>query len=171
MRQPSEKIFTSSHNSPIGRLYVASSPKGICRIALKSSKSHFKAELLRRFKGASITDSAAPFKKLFKLLDKYFSGKEADFRGLKLDLRGSPFDLLVWRRLRLVSPGKTKSYGDIAKLVSVPKGARAVGGACGRNPVLIVVPCHRIIASSGKIGGFYYGSEVKKHLLRLEGGG
>jgi O-6-methylguanine DNA methyltransferase len=86
-----------------------------------------------------------------------------------LDLVGTDFQKSVWNALRKISLGKTKSYGEIARAIGRPKAVRAVGGACGANPVPVLVPCHRVLAANGKIGGFSGGLEWKRALLAREG--
>jgi O-6-methylguanine DNA methyltransferase len=86
-----------------------------------------------------------------------------------LDLVGTDFQKSVWNALQKISPGKTKSYGEIARAIGRPKAVRAVGGACGANPVPVLVPCHRVLAANGKIGGFSGGLEWKRALLAREG--
>ena len=87
-----------------------------------------------------------------------------------LDLSaGTEFQQSVWRELHRISPGKTKSYGEIAGLIRKPKAVRAVGGACGANPIPVLIPCHRVLAANGKLGGFSGGLDWKRKLLALEG--
>ena len=101
-------------------------------------------------------------------LTEYFSGRRKEF-ALELDVEGTPFQRLVWNALRTIPFGETRSYGDIAKQIGNPAAMRAVGAANGRNPVSIVVPCHRVIGSTGKLTGFGGGLEAKAQLLALEG--
>jgi methylated-DNA-[protein]-cysteine S-methyltransferase len=100
-------------------------------------------------------------------LMEYFAGKRDEF-SIPLDLRGTAFQKDVWRALQAIPFGKTLSYGEIAKQLGRPKASRAVGAANGRNPISIVVPCHRVIGSSGKLTGFAGGLDAKAHLLNLE---
>jgi O-6-methylguanine DNA methyltransferase len=86
-----------------------------------------------------------------------------------LDLSGTEFQKNVWSTLRKISPGKTKSYGEIARATGKPKAVRAVGGACGANPVPVLVPCHRVLAANKKLGGFSGGLDWKRSLLAREG--
>jgi O-6-methylguanine DNA methyltransferase len=86
-----------------------------------------------------------------------------------LDLVGTAFQKNVWNALRKICPGKTKSYGEIARAIGNPKAVRAVGGACGANPIPVLVPCHRVLAANGKIGGFSGGLDRKRDLLAREG--
>jgi len=102
-----------------------------------------------------------------KQLEEYFSGKRKIF-DISLDFTGTSFQINVWRQLSKIPFGKTVSYKDIAKKINNPKAVRAVGTANGRNPYCIVVPCHRVIAADGSIGGYAGGISVKKKLLDLE---
>ena len=101
-------------------------------------------------------------------LEKYFAGKPASFEDLPLDLEGSPFHLRVWGELRKIPPGETVSYQELARRLGNPKAARAVGQACGANPLPLIVPCHRVIAANGTLGGFSSGLEHKRWLLAHE---
>ena len=101
-------------------------------------------------------------------LDEYFSGQRREF-AFPLDLRGTDFQLACWRALLAIPYGETRSYADIARAVGKPNAFRAVGMANNRNPVAIVVPCHRVIASDGTLCGYGGGLDVKRKLLELEG--
>lgn len=101
-------------------------------------------------------------------LDDYFEGRRRAF-DLPLDLHGTPFQRAVWHALLAIPPGETCTYGDIARTVGSPSAARAVGAAVGRNPVGIIVPCHRVIGRDGTLTGYAGGLDRKEVLLRLEG--
>jgi O-6-methylguanine DNA methyltransferase len=101
-------------------------------------------------------------------LEQYFAGKRREFN-FPLDLRGSEFQLACWRALLAIPYGETRTYADIARAVGRPQGFRAVGMANNRNPVAIVVPCHRVIASDGALCGYGGGLDIKRKLLQLEG--
>jgi AraC family transcriptional regulator of adaptative response/methylated-DNA-[protein]-cysteine methyltransferase len=88
---------------------------------------------------------------------------------LPLDVRGTAFQLRVWQELQRIPRGETRSYGEVAAALGVPGGARAVGAACGSNPVSVVVPCHRVLTASGGLGGYAWGTDVKAALLEREG--
>lgn len=98
---------------------------------------------------------------------EYFAEQRDTFR-LQLDLQGTDFQRSVWRALQTIPYGETRSYGDIAKLVGDPKSVRAVGGAVNKNPISIILPCHRVIGAAGDLVGFGGGLENKSFLLRLE---
>jgi methylated-DNA-[protein]-cysteine S-methyltransferase len=100
-------------------------------------------------------------------LKEYFAGERDEF-SIPLEMRGTAFQKDVWRALQAIPFGKTLSYGEIAKQLGRPTASRAVGAANGRNPISIIVPCHRVIGSSGKLTGFAGGLDAKAHLLNLE---
>lgn len=102
-------------------------------------------------------------------LTEYFSGKRKKFR-IPLDPVGTPFQKKVWTALREIPFGSTKSYGEIAKQIGHPQASRAVGAANGRNPISIIVPCHRVIGANGKLTGFAGGLKAKEYLLTGEAG-
>ena len=105
----------------------------------------------------------------FSLLESYLQGNEVDPVELPVDLVGTDFQLRVWQALRRVPRGHVRTYGGIAKDIGSPRAMRAVGAANGRNPVTIVVPCHRIVASGNELGGYSGGLHRKRFLLELEG--
>ena len=108
-----------------------------------------------------------PFEEVRKQLTEYFAGERTEF-DVPLSLHGTEFQLQVLEELKLIPYGETTSYGDIAKRIGRPKAVRAVGAANGRNPIPIIVPCHRVIGSSGHLTGFGGGLDAKTALLRLE---
>lgn len=101
-------------------------------------------------------------------LNSYFKGELKDFT-LPYDLRGSEFEKRIYQELSLISYGETLSYQDLANKIRSPNSARAIGNALGKNPLLLLIPCHRVICKSGKIGGYVLGEEKKRELLGLEG--
>ena len=102
-------------------------------------------------------------------LDEYFAGKRETF-DVKIAFTGTSFQNTVWHELLKIPYGKTVSYADLAKAAGNPKACRAAGSANGKNPIAIIIPCHRVIASNGGMGGYAYGLEAKKQLLDLEKG-
>jgi methylated-DNA-[protein]-cysteine S-methyltransferase len=99
----------------------------------------------------------------------YFHGSATDFTDLSLDPQGTPFQLRVWQELRRIPRGLTISYGELARRVGNPKACRAVGQANGRNPIPLIIPCHRVIAGDGSLGGYSSGLDRKQWLLKHEG--
>jgi O-6-methylguanine DNA methyltransferase len=149
--------------SLLGRLGIAVSDKGL--VALE-----FDAGQFPRQKDKTLAWQSSPAKTQFYTdqLQQYFAGTRRRFT-CPLDLRGTPFQLKCWRALLDIPYGETRTYADIARAVGCPHGYRAVGLANNRNPVAIVVPCHRVIASDGTLCGYGGGLEVKRKLLELEG--
>lgn len=143
---------TLSLDTPIGTLVLHASDRGLTRIELS--------------KGGGTSRPTRLLERAAEQLLEYFAGVRAGF-DLPLDPQGSPFDLAVWRELRRIPHGGTISYAELARRVGRPSAARAVGGANGRNPLPIVVPCHRVIASDG-LGGYAGGLAMKRVLLDLE---
>jgi O-6-methylguanine DNA methyltransferase len=148
-------------SSPAGPLFLAASPKGLVRL-------EFEARVMRlhpkKFELRESKQALAPYARELKV---YFDGERREF-SMALDLRGTPFQLACWQALLAIPYGETRSYADIARVIGHPNAFRAVGMANNRNPVAIVVPCHRVIASSGSLRGYGGGLDLKRKLLDLE---
>jgi O-6-methylguanine DNA methyltransferase len=146
----------------LGQLRVDFTSRGVCRIVFcRAGASPAAADQWRARRSLG---------KLIPQLQAYASGKPVRFTAL-LDLSaGTPFQRKVWRVLRTIPRGQTRSYAWVAGKIGKPRAARAVGSACGANPVPIVVPCHRVLASDGSLGGYSGGLHRKKRLLQLERG-
>ena len=149
--------------SPVGPLFLAASTKGLVRLEFEArvQKLNPDATQLRESKPA-----LAPY---VRELNDYFAGERREF-SLPLDLRGTEFQLACWRALLKIPYGETRSYRDIAQAIGHPRAYRAVGMSNNRNPIAIVVPCHRVIASSGSLCGYGGGLDIKRKLLELEQG-
>jgi AraC family transcriptional regulator of adaptative response/methylated-DNA-[protein]-cysteine methyltransferase len=155
--------------SPLGALIVAATTRGICWIALGAEALALEEGLRVEFPAATaITrddDVLAPLvAEVLRRVDGELPRAE-----LPLDVQGTAFQLRVWQELQRIPRGETRSYGEVAALVGVPDGARAVGAACGSNPVSIVVPCHRVVTATGGLGGYAWGVDAKEALLEREG--
>jgi len=149
--------------TPAGRLRVELSERGLCSLTLPRGRAR------RRGKGPALLD--ALLRRLQRDLRDYFEGKPVEFR-YPLDLAGATlFQRAVWRALRRIPYGQTRSYAQIARAIGRPRAFRAVGAACGSNPLPLLIPCHRAVASHGGLGGFSYGLRWKKYLLSLEAAG
>lgn len=142
------------YDFPIGTLTIACDDLGITDVTLD--------HVLGREEKTELTDEAA------RQLDEYFRGKRRMF-DLPLSFHGTPFQQKVWNALLEIPYGETRSYADIAARIGSPKAARAVGGANGSNSIIIIVPCHRVIAANSALGGYSGGLDVKRKLLTLEG--
>ncbi|UCZ54147.1 methylated-DNA--[protein]-cysteine S-methyltransferase [Bacillus shivajii] len=164
-------IYFAEMNSPIGRLTIAKSNKGICQISFGSVKetcSSLKTRLKKHFVTAELKESEEEVSSAIQQLDEYFNGIRTGF-DLELDLIGTRFQCLVWNKIQEIPYGETKSYKQIAKEIGAPKAVRAIGGANNQNPIPIIIPCHRIIGSNGSMVGYGGGLDKKETLLRLEG--
>ena len=160
-------------------LTIVSSPKGICRILFgtkeKAKKDWFLKKHFPNFQLKDYISADSQIQKYFvsleKVLYKYFKrGLGISFfeSNLPLDLKGTSFQRAVWQKLAKIPFGKTFSYGQLAKSLGRSNAARALGSACGANPLPVVIPCHRVISSSGDLGGFSGGIRIKKELLKYE---
>ncbi|MEE8574588.1 MAG: methylated-DNA--[protein]-cysteine S-methyltransferase, partial [Thermodesulfobacteriota bacterium] len=137
--------------SPIGRLYLAGSEKGITDLKINITEEAFRSFLKAKYTRYAVKGNVR-FKGPFKALEAYFEGSPAPF-DIPLDLRVSPFVERVLAELRKIPYAAVVSYAGIASALGSPAAARAVGNACGANPVPVIIPCHRVVLSSGQIGG------------------
>ncbi len=158
-----ETLYFSRLDSMAGPLVVAVSEKSL--VALEFDRGNFPS--IKR-KGVVWEESEKATKPYVRELKEYFAGKRREF-SFPLDLRGTPFQLKCWHALLDIPFGETRTYADIARAVRQPHAFRAVGMANNRNPIAIVVPCHRVIASDGTLCGYGGGLDVKRKLLALEG--
>jgi AraC family transcriptional regulator, regulatory protein of adaptative response / methylated-DNA-[protein]-cysteine methyltransferase len=155
-------------SSPLGKLLVATSEKGLCRVSLRASAAELVRALCARYPGARITRDDRALAPLRSVILRQIAGRPAGHR-VPLDLRGTDFQQSVWKELLRIPSGSTRSYGDVARAIGKPKATRAVAQACGANPVPVIVPCHRVIQSDGRIGGYTGGLQIKRALLGAEG--
>ena len=146
--------------TPIGDLLLAGDEEGLGLIGFPKGR-------MRRDPEPDWIFNEKPFVKTRKQLDEYFAGERKVF-DLPLHLTGTDFQVRVLEELQRIPYGKTASYGDIAKRIGRPRAMRAVGAANGRNPIPIIIPCHRVIGSTGDLTGFGGGLDTKAALLRLE---
>ena len=157
--------------TPLGEMLALASSTGLCALEFDRRSRHERldARLRRYFHDQQIVDDETfIFGLTREWLAAYFDGATADAAHIPLDLRGAPFDLRVWAALREIPAGATSTYGAIAKDLGAPGASRAVGAANGANPVSIIVPCHRVIGSSGTLTGYGGGLERKQWLLNHE---
>lgn len=148
-------MYTDYINSPLGLVEFKATEKGITQII-------FCGDEKKEVNSNKITDCCK------QQLKEYFAGQRKEF-DIPIDPTGTDFQKSVWKCLSTISFGETLSYLDIAKMVNRPKGSQAVGGANGRNPISIIVPCHRVIGSNGALTGYAGGIERKLWLLKHEG--
>lgn len=169
-----ETLYCITMNSPVGPLFLAASQSGLVALefdfrlpgqqSIRPNPRNLRDEEIE-FEFQNSKPLLQPYR---KQLEEYFEGKRRQF-DFALDLRGTDFQLACWRALLAIPFGETRSYAAIASAVGKPKAFRAVGMANNRNPIAIVVPCHRVIASDGTLCGYGGGLDVKRRLLELEG--
>jgi methylated-DNA-[protein]-cysteine S-methyltransferase len=156
-------LYYKTVTSPVGSLRLMASEKGLCAVLFDGGR-HSRVS----FDGVLEQDDRHPvLQKTEKQLEEYFTGKRKNF-DVKLDPRGTIFQLMAWKELQKIPYGDTISYSEQAKRVGDANKARAVGMANGRNPLPIIVPCHRVIGASGLLTGFSGGMELKEYLLAME---
>ena len=162
-----QDIFYVIFNTAIGWVGVLGSTKGLVHITLPQKSKQDSINILgSKLEQAEL--SYNHFKDITVRLKAYFSGREVEFRD-KLDLSGATrFQNEVWQAVKCIPYGETRSYSWVARQINRPNASRAVGQAVGRNPLPIVIPCHRVVANGGGIGGFGGGLDMKRYLLRLE---
>lgn len=148
--------------SPIGILYIAATDYALCALAFDSNWQRIRATL-----GNVKAQSNALTQAAISQLQAYFAGTRRCF-ALPLELHGTDFQLRTWQALREIPYGKTLSYSEQAQMIGQPQAVRAIGHTNGLNPVSIIVPCHRVIAKSGKLAGYAGGLAAKEYLLALE---
>lgn len=161
------KMFFTEWQSPIGRFYIASSEKGLVQLNLRD-KDHFSRELHNSFPDADLVESEEKNQLVIRQLNEYFAGERKEF-SVPLHLNGTEFHQRVWRALCEIPFGKTASYKEIAERIGNPKAMRAVGQANHRNPIPIIIPCHRVIGANGHLTGYGGGMDMKEKLLSHEG--
>ena len=161
-------IHYSCLNPPFGPVFVAKTVKGICFINLsKISEAEFQSLLRKKFKKEPIRDDEK-LKSVLNEMRDYFSGNQVNFKSL-LDLRiGTVFQRKVWDKISKIPHGELRTYKWIASEIGNINAVRAVGNAVGKNPVPPIIPCHRVIRTDVKLGGFSSGISLKKWLLKLE---
>jgi methylated-DNA-[protein]-cysteine S-methyltransferase len=147
-------------DSPLGLLLLAADDAGLREILFVNGRHHAQPK-------AEWKENAAPLKDTIRQLHSYFAGKLETF-DLPLAPEGTPFQLEVWHRLCEIPYGETTSYGELARRIGNPNACRAVGLANGSNPIPIIIPCHRVIGSNGKLTGYGGGLPIKEKLLALE---
>ena len=156
--------------TPIGELTVAQGPRGVCRVGFEGEGYDAVLAEVADVMGPRLLRSAEHTKAVTEALDAYFAGEFVDFKlPVDLSLMRSDFRRRVLQRLRKVRGGKVTTYGSLAEAIGAPRAARAVGSACATNPVPIIVPCHRVVPSSGGLGNYGGGVERKRWLLEFEG--
>lgn len=164
-------IYYSDMDSPLGPVTIATTERGICFLeyaSVNSKCSAMKTKLKKFQMNGEFTEAEEPLEHAKKQLAEYFNGDRECF-DLSLDLIGTSFQKLVWSSIGKIPYGSTKSYKEVAAGIGAPKAVRAIGGANNKNPVPIIIPCHRVVGSNGAMVGYGGGLDKKEILLKLEG--
>jgi methylated-DNA-[protein]-cysteine S-methyltransferase len=161
------KIETAQLASPVGNLTIAVNEGRLVGLCFEGLWERRRLSFERRDAGATFVTAADPAGVVSRLT-RYFDGNLAALSDIEVETWGTPFQQSVWQQLRRIAPGQTRSYAEIARAIGAPAAVRAVGAANGANPVGIVVPCHRVIGSNGKLTGFAGGLDAKRWLLEHE---
>jgi AraC family transcriptional regulator, regulatory protein of adaptative response / methylated-DNA-[protein]-cysteine methyltransferase len=151
----------------LGYLLVATTEKGICSVKLGDRADELKSLLFKEFDSASFVCDDLAYQDWVQQILNFLSGSEPHL-DLPLDIRGTAFQKQVWQALKKIPYGETRTYQEIASAIGRPKAVRAVGNACGSNPVALIVPCHRVLRGNGSLGGYAWGCDRKRKLLERE---
>lgn len=157
-------IYYWRYETPIGDLLAAEEDGAVIRLCMAREGGNFPEE---QGEGAAQEKETRVLKQVYQELTEYFQGRRRDFH-TPVQLLGSSFQMDVWEALQRIPYGETRSYGQLAASIGKPRACRAVGGANHKNPVMILVPCHRVIGADGSLTGFGGGLDVKQQLLELE---
>jgi len=162
--------FVTEFDTPLGLMTAAASDEGVCLLEFNDRRAlPTEMHAVERRFGPASRDENEPLRRLREELEAYFAGALREF-GVPLVVEGTPFERMVWERLRAIPYGRTRSYGSIANELGRAGAQRAVGRANGRNRIAIVIPCHRVIEASGNLHGYGGGIVRKRFLLELEQG-
>lgn len=161
----------STYESPVGTLTLAMSQQGLCYLdfpKVEDVSLGLRVWASKQARSAHLEQNETACEVVISQLQEYFTKTRQEF-DLPIDLSGTTFQQLVYRQLQQIPYGQVASYKDIAEAIGAPKAVRAVGGANNKNPISIVIPCHRVIGANGSLVGYGGGLEVKEYLLTLEG--
>ncbi|MHA6317020.1 bifunctional DNA-binding transcriptional regulator/O6-methylguanine-DNA methyltransferase Ada [Altererythrobacter sp. CAU 1778] len=157
-------IHWAAVDTTLGAMLVAATDKGVCCLSFDEGEEDLRA----RFPKAELVEGGAEFQTL--LADVVRAVEDpATAASIPLDVKGTAFQQRVWQALREIPAGETRSYGELAAALGNPKASRAVGGANGANNIAVLIPCHRVVQGDGSLGGYAYGTDIKRELLRREG--
>lgn len=165
-----ERIRYTTFPSPLGRVLLAATDRGVCAASLGAEEAELVAELAREFPGARLERAETELAPWARAVAAHLEGTEPH-PDVPLDLEGTAFQRRVWQALREIPYGETRSYADVAEAIGRPTAARAVARACATNRVALLVPCHRVVPQSGGEGGYRWDPARKRQLLALERGG
>ncbi|HEY3992234.1 MAG TPA: bifunctional DNA-binding transcriptional regulator/O6-methylguanine-DNA methyltransferase Ada [Ktedonobacteraceae bacterium] len=156
-------------DSPLGRLLVAATEQGICRVGLADNDAVLEETLRLEYPAAELYQDSERLRPWLEEVIQHLAGEQPHLN-LPLDIRATAFQWRVWEELRAIPYGQTRSYSEIARAIGQPEARRAVAQACKQNPVALIIPCHRVVRGDGSLGGYRWGAERKQRLLAQETG-
>jgi AraC family transcriptional regulator of adaptative response/methylated-DNA-[protein]-cysteine methyltransferase len=156
-------------DSPLGRLLLAATPRGVCRVMMGGSDRALEKSLREEFSRADIRRDDRVLSAQVRPLIEYLDGR-TELMDIPVDVRATVFQRRVWRQLRAIPIGETRTYRDVAAAIGKPTETRAFARACAANPVALLIPCHRVIGIDGSLRGYRWGVARKEKLLRRERG-
>lgn len=159
-------ISFSKNNSILGSVLIASTSNGICFVSFPNNQKDSLDELKRKFPNQTLIDKQEPIH--LKVVNCINETLNEDIQNIPLDIQGTEFQKRVWAELGKIAVGKTATYSEIAQRIGSPKAVRAVGNAIGKNPIALIIPCHRVLRTSGQLGGYKWGIDLKKRILESE---
>jgi methylated-DNA-[protein]-cysteine S-methyltransferase len=162
-----ETAYWTSFSTPLGEALIAATDQGVCRLTLPKEKPERFFDWLKGIFDVEKKEHPIALQAI-QQLDEYWAGKRSVF-DVPLDLRGTAFQKQVWHELLAIPYGITTNYGTLAKKLGDPKASQAVGAANGKNPIFLIVPCHRVIGANGNLTGYAGGLDTKHFLLQHEG--
>lgn len=162
-----EVVRYTCAQTPIGRVLVAATPRGVCRVSVGSADADLVQALRAEFPRATVQRAPADLEAAVAAVLAHLAGRSPRL-DLPLDVQATAFQWQVWNALREIPRGETRSYSAVAAAIGRPRAARAVARACATNPVALAIPCHRVVPSAGGVGGYRWGAERKKALLTRE---
>ena len=154
-------------SSELGKLLIATTSKGVCAVRFGDNERKLEQDLRREFNAAEISRQDKELRGVAETVKNLLT-QPASTSAISLDIQGTAFQQRVWSALRMIPPGETRSYTDVARQIGSPSSVRAVANACGSNPVAVVIPCHRVVQKNGSMAGYRWGVERKEALLRAE---
>lgn len=164
-----ETIRWSTADSPLGRMLVAATDRGLCAVLFAHSDAEAERELHARFAKATLQRDDIGLGQAVRFVLSHLT-ESPSAASLPFDVRATSFQHRVWEALRSIPRGETRTYSEIAQAIGAPKAVRAVGAACGANPLALVVPCHRAVGANGRLTGYRWGVERKRRFLIMESG-
>ena len=164
-RGKGQSIRFACFATPLGTALVATTERGVCAVKLGAEAAELERQLAEALAAAEL--SREPLRELQEKVRAFMAG-EANLARVPLDIRGTVFQRRVWQALRRIPRGETRTYRDLAREIGSPDAVRAVGSACGANPVALFVPCHRAVRTDGGLGGYAWGLARKERLLEME---